>query len=190
MKLIFLSSANLQNTNFIKELVHYFKSEEKVLLIHDVFGSHHDTRFVTKRISALFSENLIVNNAFSGEQRDMISAHNGNFAVRKDLIEKSLEHVQMLVLNTLTAIDGDVTRAPVDLLLQRLRAALPLSELIMFPDNPKSQMVAERKFITEPMQVDKLLGIYEEETEALERARMHRPVTLASATNYLAMMPI
>ena len=78
MKLIFLSQANLKDKTFIYDLVNAFSSTEPTILLHDHFGAHiEDTRFVTKRLSALLSEANVVNSAFSGDQRTILKKLDG-----------------------------------------------------------------------------------------------------------------
>ena len=183
MKLVFLSGENLKDQHFIIDLVHNFKTPEKVLLVHDHFGKQaDDTRFVTKRISALLSEEMIVNNAFSGAQRCMISHKDGAYSVRTELISSLFSSISLLILNPV--LPGN-QRGDTLGILRALRAALPVSELIIFPSNTRSPIAQKKQIIAERSDFDRLIAIYEEEMPTLEMALSLAPATLATPVNFL-----
>ena len=97
MRLLFLSADNLRNGPFIKDLVYHFKGAGKCILLHDHFGSIADTRFVTKRVSALISEEMILNNGFSGDQRGIFHRL---LQMLQQLIGKDVNPTQVSLLIT------------------------------------------------------------------------------------------
>jgi hypothetical protein len=185
MKILFLSADNLRNTPFIKDLVFHFKGAGKCIILHDHFGSPADTRFVTKRISSLLSEEMITNNPFSGDQRSIFQASAQGIAVRKDFLDQALQQVDVVVLNAL-GIKDSVT-VPLDALAatRALREAFAISQVFVFPKNGRSPLVASPRSFTSLADIDPLRAVYEEETPALEAAAQLLPVVMASPANFL-----
>ena len=184
MKLIFLSADNLRNGPFIKDLVYHFKDVGKCILLHEHFGSVADTRFVTKRISALMSEEMILNNAFSGDQRGIFVQSANGVSLRHDFLQAALETVDLLVLNALGLADEAVQ--PLDALqaLAQLRTAFDVQEVHLFPKNARSHLVAQRRHILDAAEIAPLRELYEEEADALDRALQLLPVVLAAPGNF------
>lgn len=186
MKLLYLTQDNLRNAPFIKDLIFHHKLEEPSLILHDHFGSIQDTRFVTKRLSALMSEDMIVNNAFSGDQRNILSLKNGQLQFRKDLVKEAYATVNLFILNPIVASEeGPQAHSPVEI-LQMLRREFEIPEVLLFPRNSLSPIAAGREVIREPGDVERLLRLYDEETELLEMARAVAPAVLAAPKNMLA----
>ncbi|HHG85747.1 MAG TPA: hypothetical protein ENJ82_13450 [Bacteroidetes bacterium] len=185
MKLLYLSKENLENSIFIKELVFNHKLDEKSLIIHDHFGSVADTRFVTKRISALMSEEMVVNNAFSGDQRNLLFLGEEGLQFREEMLHKAFATVQLFILNPIVASPQGIQTPEVLTVLKALREQLDFSEVILFPRNPLSPLAARREYIGEPEAVDPLIAVYDEEAELLEVARVLAPVSLAAPNNIL-----
>jgi hypothetical protein len=184
MKLIFLSADNLRNGPFIKDLVYNFKGVGKCILLHDHFGSVSDTRFVTKRISALMSEEMIVNNAFSGDQRNILSVQAGEVAIRIDFLENALKTVDLVLLNALGMQDGAIKALDPLQVLAQLRVLLGLEEVYLFPKNTRSPLVAQRRRLVSPVEIAELKAVYDEEALALDRAEQMLPAILAAPGNF------
>ncbi|MEY3442870.1 MAG: hypothetical protein RLZZ519_1151 [Bacteroidota bacterium] len=185
MKLLYLSAENLKSTPFIKDLVWNFKEVGKCIILHDHFGSIADTRFVTKRISALMSEEMITNNAFSGDQRSIFQQVNGSTEIRKEFLAQALETVDLLVLNAL-GTDGDAM-SPLDPLevAMQLRAAFDLDHIHVFPRNSRSPMVVSARSLKSIADLEPLRAVYEEEAPTLSIAEKLLPVVLAAPSNFL-----
>ena len=190
MKLLYLTEDNLKDRMLIRDLVHNFKFEEKAILIHDQFGEKvTDTRFVNKRISALLSEAMVYNNAFSADQRKFFLEEEGKLIPNKVLIEKLLHPIQLLILAPiLKQGEESVLINPLDL-LGSVREAYEIEEVILFPKNALSPMVSKVKAINTEEDRDKLLGIYEEEKDILDLAYRLRPSLIASGANYSLKTP-
>ena len=185
MKLLYLSEANLKDRMLIRDLVFNYKFEEKAILIHDQFGGKvSDTRFVNKRISALLSEAMVYNNAFSAEQRIFQTDEEGNLLPNKKRIEQILYPIQLLVVAPIIKVGSEAVLTDSLELLKSVREAYEIEEVILFPHNPLSPMVSQAKRIATEEDRDKLLKVYEEESEALELAFQLRPAILASPQNY------
>lgn len=186
MKLLYLTQDNLRNAPFIKDLIFHHKLEEPSLILHDHFGSIQDTRFVTKRLSALMSEDMIVNNAFSGDQRKILSLKDGQLHFRKELVMEAYTTISLFILNPIVASDGGPqVHSPLET-LQLLRREFAIEEVLLFPRNSLSPIAAGREVIREPEDVERLLHLYDEETELLEMARALAPAVLAAPKNMLA----
>lgn len=193
MKLIILRAANLRNTNFIKEFIHYYKPGQRSVVVHEGFGSIADTRFVTKRLSSLMSDKLVVNNAFSGDQREILTLQGAECIVRKDLLQKSLDTVDLLVLNAIVLgypMEGEgeemqPTFHSVTSVATAIRRTFEFEETILFPDNYLSPLAADRPLIMEEAQHDRLKGIYDEEFRVLAAALAMRPAVIAAPGNFI-----
>ncbi len=185
MKLLYLSAENLKSTPFIKDLVWNYKEVGKSIILHDHFGSVADTRFVTKRISALMSEEMITNNAFSGDQRSIFAKTALELQVRKEFLEQALETVDLLVLNALGTQDtSSVALDPLDVAI-RLREVWGLEHIHVFPRNSRSPMVVSARSLQSLADIEPLRAVYEEEAQTLANASKLLPVVLAAPSNFL-----
>lgn len=187
MQLLYLSRENLKDQHFIRELVHSFKQDAKVLLLHDHFGkSLSDTRFVTKRISSLVSDTNIVTNAFSGDQRSIIQVVDGEIKIKETLIKELLQNIQLLILNPIGISGEEAVEVSVPDLIKKFREELQPSELIMFAANSLSPMGNSRPVIDGEEDYQRLLASYEEEKDLLDRAMKMAPTVLATPKNFLS----
>ena len=185
MKLLYLSAENLRSTPFIKDLVWNYKQVGKSIILHDHFGSVADTRFVTKRISALMSEEMITNNAISGDQRGIFQEGGQGVVVRKDFLEQALQNVSLLVMNALGAKEQGTTMLdPLAFALQ-LRSAWDLEHIHVFPRNSRSPMVVSVRELQTAADLEPLCAVYEEESLTLANAQRLLPVILGSPSNFL-----
>lgn len=183
MRLLYLSADNLRSTPFIKDLVFHYKGVGKSILLHDHFGGIADTRFVTKRISSLLSEEMVMNNSFSGDQRGIFQAEGATLTVRKAFLEMALETVDVLVMNALGLKAG--ATAPLEPLAvaQALRAAFGSGEVVLFAKNSRSPLVASPCHLSDASEPERMLKVYEEEALLLGNAARLLPVVLASPAN-------
>ncbi|MEZ4828213.1 MAG: hypothetical protein R3C61_18290 [Bacteroidia bacterium] len=186
MKLLYLTEENLRDRLFIKDLVFSYKITEKAVLIHDTFGGTiRDTRFVTKRISALLSENMIYNNAFSAEQRNLFS-YNENQSLQVDAkkIENLLEQIQLLIIGPVIQKNGEAALADPVQMVETARNHLAVSEMVVFASNSMSPLGAKNVRIETHEDKEKMLSIYEEEAAAIHLAHRLRPARIASPANF------
>lgn len=185
MKIIFVSEANLKSKDFVINLVHNFKFTDRYILLHDAFGGTvKDTRFVTKRLSSLISESMVVNNAFSGDQREILKLQDGALTFRSDYVSDLLKNLHLFILNPIAATPEGPQLQPTEQVIQLIRNELNIEEVLVFPDNGKSHLGSERVLIDTTEDFDRLVGIYEEEAKALSRALRLRPATIVSPVNY------
>ncbi|MEO1450386.1 MAG: hypothetical protein AAFV07_12715 [Bacteroidota bacterium] len=187
MRLIYLSEANLRDRLFVRDLVFNYKTQDKALLIHATFGGTvSDTRFVTKRLSALYSEAMVYNNAFPAGQRNIFQSNTeGQLVVDTDRIDSLLQTIQMLIISPIMPdeVGEDKLVDPLQL-LQASRYALEADEVLVFPDNPMSPLASQKPLINEAADLQKWQAIYEEEGAALSRAMELRPARMVSPQNY------
>lgn len=185
MKLIYLTETNLRDRLFIKDLVHNFGFTEKALLIHDSFGGTvKDTRFVTKRISALLSECMIYNNAFSADQRNLVSRVEDRLQINTALIQQLLPPIQLLILGpVIKGETGPQLTDPLEL-LEAARNAFDIEEVIVFTANPMSPLAGKKEVVRDADDRQRLLNIYEEESDAINLAHRLHPALIASPQNY------
>ena len=185
MKLVFLSEENLRSREFIINLVHNFSFGDQYILLHDAFGGTvRDTRFVTKRISSLLSESMVVNNAFSGDQRNILELKEGLLHFRTEYVTQLLEQLQMFILNPIATTPEGPALQPAEKVIQVIRNQLPIDEVLVFPDNGQSPLGNEKQLMDSTADYDRLVRIYEEEDAALQRALRLRPTTIVSPVNY------
>ena len=185
MKLIYLSEANLRDRLFIKDFVHNFEIKDKALLVHEAFGPKvSDSRFVTKRISALLSECMVYNNAFSAHQRNLYTHTSEGLVLNKDEVLRLLPPIQLLIIGPI----GDLGSGPQLIdpmqMAQVARHTLEIADILTFTDNPLSPLAGKREFIASEEDVRRLSKVYEEETSSLQRAFSLKPAYLCSPTNY------
>ena len=185
VKLIYLTETNLRDRLFIKDLVHNFGFAEKTLMIHDHFGGTvKDTRFVTKRISALLSECMIYNNAFSADQRNLVSRQDGRLHVNTELIRRLLPPIQLLILGPVISGDAGPELADPLELLEATRNAFDIQDLILFTANPMSPLAGKKETVRDESDEQRLLSIFDEEAGAIRLAHRLRPAMIASPQNY------
>ena len=185
MKLIYFSEANLRNSFFIKEFVSaYAQQKGQALLLHEAFDSVQDTRFVTKRLSSLLSEVMVVNAAFSGDQRGWVAKENGELSVKTDGIAALFKTVNMVILNPVCKENGKPGLADGIALAKALRGPLQVEETLVFSVNSKSPVSQNRKFIQEQSDLGNWLEVYDEEKAALENAVALAPAHLTSTLHF------
>jgi len=188
VKLLYLSEANLQDRLFIKDLVHNFKFglEEEVILLHAPFGgTTRDTRFVTKRISSLFSETLVYNNAFSGDQRKIFSRNEaGQFQLNTALIQSLVGPINLLIIGPIIHTEQGPTLAEPLEMVRSVQQAFDIASPILFTDNPMSPLANKKPMIQVQADVDQWIKAYEEEQHSLDFALKLSPAQLASPVNY------
>jgi hypothetical protein len=185
MKIIYLSIDNLRNAPFVKELVYHFKQAGKCMIVHAHFGSVEDTRFVTKRVSALMSEEMVLNNGFSGDQREIFQEVNGKIVVRKELLEQTLQTVDLLVMNAMGLRKGVTAALDPFAIVQQLREDFSPAQVYLFPKNTRSHLVEQPHYLTTHHVCEQLRTVYDEEEVVLRNAEQLLPVNLVSPANFL-----
>lgn len=186
MKLIYISQANFKDRLFLKDLVHNFKSESKAILVHDTYGDRvPETRFVTKRLSALFSEAMVYNRAFSADQRNLFAFEGEQLVMNREKIDALLDTVSLLVIGPVIKKGETSQLADPFAMLQVLRESYSTDELILFTENPMSPLATKGLRIESAQEVDKLLKAYEEEQKSLESALRLAPARILSPSNYM-----
>ena len=186
MKLLYITETNLKDRLFVRDLVSHFKLEEKAILIHDAFGGTiRDTKFVTKRISALMSESMVYNNAFSADQRNLFFYNeDGVLSANTTFIETLLPPIQLLIIGPIVKKDGELQLVGAKELVAATRRDFDISETIVFTDNPLSPLGSKNATIANQEEADKLLTVYEEEKASIDLALELYPARLASPMNY------
>lgn len=185
MKLIYFSQANLRNNFFIKEFVSaYSQQKGKVLLLHDAFGSPTDTRFVSKRLSSLLSEVMVVNIYFPGGQKGLFSKAGEEISVKSEEINRLFQTTDMLIVNPVCLEDGQLVHADGAAVAKAFQSALSIDETLVFAVNSKSPIVQERKLISSADDLGNWLDIYEEESAALQNAVALSPAVLTSTRHF------
>lgn len=185
MQLIYLSHENLNDRLFIKDFVHNFKWQEPTLVLHATFGGTvKDTYFVTKRISALLSEALVHNTAFSAAQRDFFYVEDGKMQVAKAKLEKLFSPIPLVILSPIVKKEGVETLADPLEMLTAARAAFEVGEITFFANNPLSMLASKKMRIATPEDLQHALHLYEEESTVLQRAFEFKPARVCSPVNY------
>lgn len=185
MKLIYLSQENLNDRLFIKDFVHNFKLSGNTLLIHEPFNkSVKDSRFVTKRLSALLSETMVYNNAFSADQRNFFYYEDDQLRANISLMEELFQTVQLLILSPVVRRKDNLELlAPTDM-IQTMRKQTEVDIVLTFTDNPLSPLASKGPVIEKEEDVEHWKKLYDEEQAALLRAFDLRPAKIVSPTNY------
>lgn len=184
-KCLYLSEENLRDRMAIRDLIHNFPKGEKIVLLHEAFsGTIPDTRFVTKRLSALFSEQMVYNNAFSADQRDLIYRGAHGLNLNKDLIAELFAHIQLFILNPIISTDTGPVLADPQEIAQFLRSELAIKQLILFPANPLSPLASKHPSIQTEEDLAYWKPLYEEEEQTLVRAFQLAPAQIVSPSTY------
>lgn len=186
MKIIFLSTENLRNTMFIKDLVWNLKGSGKCILVHDHFGSISDTRFVTKRLSSLFSEELIPTVAFSGDQKRLLQQAEGDiFSLQLPTVFELFETVDLVILNAIGIGPGEEAQQfPASIWVNALRQYEEVEGVYVFSKNARSPLVAQPRMIHSEEDVASLREAYPEESIAMDLAVQFAPCLLAAPSNF------
>jgi hypothetical protein len=180
MILYYLSEDNLRNDAFIRDLIYHFRPEKGSILLHAPFGTAADTHFVSKRISAYLSEELVVNSILHGNQRRLIQVQDGQVSVRKDLIEAAFQQCALIVMSALSE-DGPADPLQV---IAVLRQHFAVDEVLLFPASPKSALGAGRPHMHAAADHARLIAVYEEEQAVLDRALHLAPATIANPATF------
>ena len=187
VRLIYLSEANLRDRLFIKDFVHNFALKEKAILFHEPFGPKvADSRFVTKRISALLSETGVYNNAFSADQRNLFQPTAEGVKFHTAEAVRLLPHIQLLIIGPVGNSEIGPQLLDPMMMIRQARKELEISDVLVFTDNPLSPLAGKRVLIESEADVAQWSAVYEEESPALKRAFSLSPAYLCSPTNYSA----
>lgn len=100
------------------------------------------------------------------------------------LIEKLMDPIQLLLIGPVMVQNGTPQLADPIAMLQAARNVLDISEVILFTSNPMSPLGAKNLVIDSDEELQKWLGVYEEEKAALELAYQLRPARLSSPMKY------
>ena len=186
VKLLYLSEQNLRDRFFIQDFVFNYKFKEETLLFHAPFGETlRETRFVTKRLSSLLSEAMVYNNFLMGDQRDCFAMQeDGSLQINEAPIRELLYTAKLLLIGPIVKQNGAASMGDPLQMLQLARETFDAEETFLFPTKSKSPLAAKKPTIEDRAEVDRLLTIYEEESDTLELAYQLRPVRLASPVNY------
>lgn len=185
MRLIYLSPDNLQNAIFIKDFAFNFPEKGNSIVVHAPFGKGiQDTRFVTKRISSVMSEAMVVNNPFSGDQRNIFQKRSEGISLNGEYLAAQLQLVPALVLNPIMAMGEAAEIGDPLVMMEEIRKALPITEVMVFTRNSRSPLAMQKPIIRAEADVAEWLTAYEEERNALETALRLAPAQLVSPLNF------
>ena len=180
MKLFYLTRANLMDKVFIHDFAFHFPQKTKAIILHDLFGTTpEDTQFVSKRLSAVLSESMIVNFPVSGNQRNLLSGNPGTPAVKAEIIHKAFETVSVFISNRLIS-NNESEGANAAFLLDFLKKEFSTEEILFFPSNSRSAMNLSPISIGSLADREKALSVFEEEREIIELTFQLRPAKIVS----------
>ena len=185
MNLIYLSLANLKDRLFINEFVNNFKWQTPTLIFHENFGkTPQDSIFVTKRISALMSECMVHNQAFSAAQRDFYAFEKDTLTLSKPKIEKLLSPIPLLILSPVVKKMGvEIPVSGIEM-VKVAKEAFENEYITLFSDNPLSPLGNAKNLISDEAAYENLLKLYEEEKSAITTAFALRPAKICTPRNY------
>ena len=113
-----------------------------------------------------------------------MKVQDGLLQIDKARIEPLLDDMHTFLLGPLALSDGSPTLVDAMQLMLALRESFGVEEIITFADNPLSPLVTKKPLISSQEDVDKWLGIYDEEKSPLARAYQLRPARLSSPANF------
>ncbi len=185
MNLIYLSYANLKDRLFVRDFVSSFKFSTPTLVFHDKFGdTSEDAIFVTKRISALLSECLVHNHAFSASQRDFFFWEDGILKANSLKIQKLLSPIPVLILSPVVKQDGKETLTEALDMVLVAKSIFDIPHITVFTDNALSPLASGKNIVRNQEDMEALLKLYEEERESIHRAFLLRPSKICGVRNY------
>jgi hypothetical protein len=147
-------------------------------------GGFEPTAFVTKRISATLSEGMVTNIALNGFQKNLFSLSPEGVVPRTDLFWSLLENLDCIVTNTCLLSDGVAVFEKPEAVLRSAVVALDPERVLLFPLNPNSALVAEKRKVTTPEESEKLALAFSEEAATLELAARLTPCELVGMQNF------
>ncbi len=184
MILLYLSKANLSDKVLMHELAHYFDKASPALIIHEAFGEKvEDTFFVTKRLSSILGEALIVNVPHSGERMGLFSRRENKIIVDAEIILKLRKNANVIITNTLIQGDEKTEHVAPEEVLTALIQTHNFSGHYVFPANSRSPLGMENVQLENPMDYDRLLSLFDEEKAMLDIALKLCPAIISRPAN-------
>ncbi|MCS7085244.1 MAG: hypothetical protein RMM53_02130 [Bacteroidia bacterium] len=191
LRLCILFPRQLEDRTFMRDFyanVGFFFRGGKGLLIHGANDpSPSSLGMLSKKIGAALSEEMIVNAAFSGFQRQMLVARPNGPEIRVSILEDLFKTLDVVVLNTLadSNIAGNPTRylEPdenlVAALVAQLEQAFGSVRTLLFPENPLSPLGAmQPSLLNRPADCERRIEIFPEEAKVLRIAQRALPAVV------------
>jgi hypothetical protein len=175
---------------FLKSFYDNFQQWQKpAIVLHDYLQpSPENVKFVSKRISAQLSENLITNIPIScGTKNAMFVGENQELNLNESIIKKFLETVSVIILNPVISNQAEEKLIEPLQILEVWRKRNPLMPFIFFPKNSLTPLARSKISFSANENRDKLeelLIIYPEEKNVLELSFRFAPSFLASCSNF------
>jgi len=172
-------SDRLAMRNFFVQMRHV--PGKSVVLHAPREGLPEDVRFQTKRISAMLSEEMVTNNPYSGDARQLLSrSPNGSINVRTDLLGQLLRMVNVVLLSPVVhTADGPQVADPGQL-LPALAQTLGAQRHVVFVGHALSPL-GQATGLLSTEDRDRYLAVYPEEAQQIDLAASILPATLLSA---------
>jgi hypothetical protein len=190
LHLFYLSRPNLMDRLFLKSFYDNFQRWQKpAIVFHEYIEPNpENAKFLSKRISAQLSENLITNIPIScGTKNAMFVEENQELNLNESVIEKFLETVSVVILNPVVGSQAEEKLIEPLQALKLWRKHNPVMPFIFFPENPLTPLTRSKISFGANEKRDKLeelLIIYPEEKNALELSFRFAPSFLASSSNF------
>jgi hypothetical protein len=175
---------------FLKSFYDNFQRWQKpAIILHEYLEpTPEKVKFLSKRISAQLSENLITNIPLScGTKNAMFVAENQELNFNQSVIEKFLETVSAIILNPVVGSLAEEKLIEPLQVLNVWRKYNPLMPFVFFPENPLTPLTRSKISFSVNEKSDKLeelLTIYPEEKNVLELSFRLAPSFLASSNNF------
>jgi hypothetical protein len=176
--LIYLSKANLLDRLFCKDFFAQMGKRPTMpyLILHANTGTTAEhAHFVSKRVAALLSEQLVTAMALPAPQLGLFGADAA--LVNAPRLHKSWDQLSAVVTQPYGPQDEPL---PVATLLQNLRRQLQVSEVWLFPHNPLSALSLEAPLVTNTEAHSRLLAAYPEEADVLQLALALAPARICN----------
>jgi hypothetical protein len=186
LTLIYLPEQPARDKLFMRDFFkNYPQLPYKSLLLHDAGVSNPEVaRYASKRLSANLSEYMVPNHMRSGDERNLITSNGSGFAVKEALFRKMYRMVHAIVMNPIIGSNGQAQMAQPAEMLQALRQQLPVEQVLLFPENPKSLLGNEPHYLADAAEYERLMGIYPEEANTLKLAHALAPSYIVAASNF------
>jgi hypothetical protein len=177
--LVVLRLAQQTDRMFMRDLyTHARHLPGRILVVHEATEAAppEAARFVGKRISAGLSEEMLHNMAMGGDQRGLVTAHDGGvLRVRPEILANLYITLQGVVLSPTAQSAQTLESMPqalaIDPFVRALLDALHPVRVLCFAHNPLSPLGQTPLAITNPEAATDALRVYPEEAAAIAFAQ-------------------
>lgn len=195
--LLFLPAEALKDRLFVRDFFSNFAQlRTKTLLIHGGLPNEIEpTWFLTKKISAYLSENMVNNLPFSGNTRNLLQKLSNTdstahyFQLRIDLLQDLWQTTDCIVINTVVTnsqLENQVEWTNAENTLIDVQEQLKPNKTLIFIPRVRSPLGGVKAVrISSREDAEQNLNAFPEDASSIELAYQLRPAFLVSAKSFI-----